>query len=426
MLYGIVILSMKFNPYKNKVCLDSRLIKSGEFFVPVKGENFNGYEYIDQSLKNGSAGVLELKELYLLSKEKLNKINPKIIGVTGSSGKTSMTSYLYTALSARFKCCRGRLNTKLGLSVNVINDMQKDCEIFIAEIGMDKAGEIADTVKMFSLDIAFITTINHVHIEKLGSLKNLIKAKAEILTGIKKDGVLLFNKDNEYVKKIATQFKGKKIGYGLSYASKQEIKSIISNTKLLGVHNISNLLGVKAACEILGFTARDIPKVFRDIKSPKGRLNLLNGINGSVMIDDSYNANPESTKYALDALVSYPGKKKIVILGDMLELGNFEQTDHQKILKYLSSLKYPISTILVGERFKLALSTANIDAKVFNTSRDVANAIQKKKIKISKNDIILVKGSQGIRMEIIVKALLKNSKLADKLLVRQDARWNSK
>src|SRR3989344_6605797 len=140
-----------------KVCLDSRLIKAGEYFVAVVGENFDGHKFISDVLGKGAAGVLQENELYKISSEKLARINPVVIAVTGSVGKSTTRDFLKILLDTKYKVCVGSLNTKLGLATNIVNEMEYDCEIFIAECGMDHAGELFETGEFIKPNIVVIT-----------------------------------------------------------------------------------------------------------------------------------------------------------------------------------------------------------------------------------------------------------------------------
>ena len=403
-----------------KVCTDSRLIKPGEYFVAIKGENFDGHKFIDDVMRKGAKGVLEEVELYELASKKIREIKPKIIGVTGSSGKTTVTNFLQQVLSTKYDVCLGYLNTKLGLAVNVMNDMDEGCEIFVAEMGMDKAGELTETTKIFPPDIAVITTINHVHLEKLGSVEAIADAKAEILYGLKKRGVAVLNKQNAWVHKIGQKFtnEGGKVVW---YPTNKYLADIKVPNHLLGEHNIKNALCVVAVCKLLGLTSQEITTRLKNLKLPKGRLNVIQGKNGSVLIDDTYNANPESTKYALKVLNDYPGKRKVAILGDMLELGKYSVRDHRNTGKYIKKLQIDL-LITVGNKVADIKESSKLKNSFWFDSSDKAQEI-KTVIAQKPGDVILIKGSQGVRMERITKELMNNPDEAISLLVRQDVRW---
>ena len=405
---------------KITVCTDSRLIKPGEYFVAIKGENFDGHRFTDSAMQNGAKGILEENELYKLSKEKIARIKPKIVGVTGSSGKTTVTNFLHQILSTKYNTCLGSLNTKLGLSVNVVNDIEENCQFFVAEMGMDKADELTETTKLFPPDIAVITTINHVHLEKLGSLEAIAQAKAEILYGLKKNGVAVLNGENAWVKRIGKEFVGTG-GKVIWYSSSNKNAAITMPQQLLGIHNTRNAVCASVVCLQLGVEVDVVNQGLQNIKLTKGRLNIVKGLNNSIIIDDTYNANPESTKYALEVLKDYPGQGKIAILGDTLELGKYSVRDHKNIGKMIDKLNIDV-LIAVGKRaLDIKHSSKQPKSYWLETSNETAKIIDI--IKPNQGDVILVKGSQGARMEKIVKTLMQNPEKASDLLVRQDARW---
>jgi len=402
-----------------KVCLDSRLIQPDEYFVPIKGENLDGHAYIDSVLAKGAAGILEEEELYKKVQEKLNIIKPKIIGITGSSGKTTTAKLVNTVLSSQLKTCLGTLNTKLGLSVNVINDMADNCGIFVAEMGMDRQGEISETTKLFPPDFAVLTTINHVHVEKLGSMKNLVKAKGEILERIKTNGVAIINSENKHTKSLGQKHSGKVIWFDstplLNYPANFQDEFSIRNA------NVCTILA-----RLFGMTDTQVIDALQNFRLPKGRLNILEGANDAIIIDDTYNANPESVRYALETLAKKTGKRKVAILGDMRELGKFSNKDHAEIGKYINSLNLDLFIGVGNLAQVICQNVNNTQTKVLWTenSETFSKLFEDKLLKLQEGDVILVKGSQGQRMEKIVKLLLRNPQDAHKLLVRQDARWN--
>lgn len=413
------ILSDKFS-----VSLDSRLIKPGEYFIAIKGENHDGHKYIEDVMSKGAAGVLEDTDLYTLAKFKIDSIKPKIIGITGSTGKSSVTSFVTQILETKYTVCKGSLNTKLGLSVDVINYMDMHCEVFIAEMGMNGLGQIKAMVDMFKPNIAVITTINQTHAEKLGSIENIVKAKAEILSNMGNDDVAVLNKDNVYTRKIGKTLKCKTIWFGEKDNADYNPRSFeLCNCNLLGKHNRMNLLAAVAVSIEMGMSEAEIKNALPNVKAPKGRLNLVEGMSGSRLIDDTYNASPVSTKFAIDVLAEQKGATRIAIIGDMLELGRFTKRYHKDIGKYLKDKD--INTLITAGDLSEFINTEG-EKYVENTyhiqkSTDFKEIIPK--LVIDENTVILIKGSQGMRMEKITEMLMKNPKDAENLLVRQDVRW---
>jgi len=404
------------------VCLDSRLIKPGDYFVAVVGEVTDGHKYIDSAIDNGAKGWIEEGDLYELAKYKIEKINPIIVGVTGSTGKTSVTAFLTQLLSFKYRVAKGGLNTKLGLSTEVINNISSDCNVFVAEIGMNGLGQIDKITEMYPPHIAVVTTVNQTHAEKLGSIENIAKAKSEIINHMNEKDVLIVNKDNEFTQAIGEKFVGKVIWYGESTINNCGYN--LSGFKPLGLHNRLNMLATIHVAEEIGMSTAEIQEQIPNIIVPKGRLNLILGISGSKLIDDTYNASPVSTKYAIDTLVKYPSKRRIAILGDMLELGTIEIQEHEKIGKYVA--ENPIDVFIgVGPLMKKAVEIAK---KTDIESYHLENSAKFKQelflhLDINSGDTILVKGSQGIRMEKITEVLMEEPEKAPQLLVRQDIRW---
>lgn len=411
-----------------KVTLDSRQVKKGDYFVAVKGENFDGHNFIDAALKNGAKGVLEDQDLYKIASEKLLKINPVVVAITGSVGKTSMRDYIYTLLSYKYKVCKGSLNTKLGLAVNIVNDMGEDDKFFVAECGMDKIGELAETGKFIKPKIVVLTNISESHAEKLGSLQNIIKAKAELIQSLPKNGVLFFNETNIYCKQMSDDYGPfEKYGYGNLSDSKKRF--IYDKTHLIGEGNYINISGAIAIADY--FNVESIDKALEQVHPSKGRLNLTKGINGLRIFDDTYNASPVSAINSLQAVNWYfenvmkTKGKKIAVLGGMLELGKYEEDGHILVASKIAELNYDY-VILVGvlaKKYK-SQSLLKSSAKIIQVEgAQKASDYIKQKIIPKKGDVILVKGSQGIRLEKCVEKLMENPKKAKDLLVRQDSRW---
>ncbi len=410
-----------------KVTTDTRKLKKGDYYVPIVGEKHDGKMYINRALELGARGVLEEQTLYELVKIKLDLINPKIIGITGSSGKTTVTHFLNQLLSTTHKTCLGSLNTKLGLSMNVINDMNLDCEIFIAEMGMDREHELFETTELFNPHVAVITTINEAHLSKLKTIDNIVKAKFEISSHMSPDGVLVLNADNTLISNYRNP---KAVSNIIWFGIESTLASVtpkLFDAEILrvpGKHNLYNALATLSAIKGLGFGLDIYVSKLGELSLPKGRLILLDGINGSKLLDDTYNANPESTCAAIDVLSETPAARKIAILGDMRELGDFEILGHKKVADYLSESVISL-LITVGELGKVIYDNAKIINKFhIDSSEEFNNLLERNQVIFQDGDLILIKGSQGVRMEKITKRLLKFPETAGDVLVRQDASWN--
>jgi len=415
-----------------KVCQDSRLIKKGEYFVAVKGEKFDGHNFIDEALRKGAAGVLEEEDLYELARKKLEKVKPEVTAVTGSTAKTSTKEAIATVLSQKFKLLKSSetLNTKLGLAIEIVNNLKKSHQKLVVEIGMDRLGEIAETCQLLKPRIGVVTFINPTHQEKLKTLENIIQAKGELVEALPKDGVAVLNEDDENVRSLEKKCLCPIVWYGKGEGADVRPEIIRVKLPLLGEHQIYNALAAAAVGEVCGLSSEEINQGFKKLKPLKGRLNLLDGINGSKILDDTYNSSPKSAAAALAVLKNFPAKRRIAVLGDMLELGDFEEEGHRLVGNIVARSKVDV-LITVGKKAKIISEqilqhyiVLKNRLKIFRVdSHEEVLEVLKEKIKPREGGIILVKGSRGMRMEKVVGKLLKDPTKAKDLLVCQDVRW---
>lgn len=420
-------MGMKINPHKIQVALDGRLIKKHEYFVPVVGENFDGHDFIDQALKNGAAGVIEESELYKLAANKLTDIGPIVIAITGSLGKSTTRKFIAESLRIKYKVVQGDLNTKLGLATNIINNLSADSEYFIAECGMDRPGELLDTGNFLKPYVVVLTNVNESHYMYFDSINEIVKGKADLLRTVNKNGRVYINWDSKYARRTVKYSNTKNI---TKYSSK-DISLLPDKLSFIGEHNLLNLsVAYKIAIDE-GVDKTKLDKVAKKIKTPKGRMQILKGINESTIIDDSYNASaPEAVIKSLNAAKEYFDKnlngRFIAILGGMAELGRYSKRAHKKVAKEIIKTK-PDYILLSGELAKIydaghTLSDSEYELKIFSDHEKVVVFIRNE-VKPTKKDLFFFKGSQTTRLEKIIELLLKDPTKAKSLLPRQDARW---
>lgn len=405
-----------------RVNQDTRTIRKGEWFVPVKGERYDGRLFVEEALRKGAAGILEVEELYKLARKRIEELEPRVVAITGSYGKTTTKEAVYKVLNSKFEVLRtrGNLNTPLGIAMEVVNELKPKHKIFVAEVGMDHLGEIRQGCAIIKPQIGVVTSVGEMHLEKLGTLKNIRKAKSELLESLPTCGVAVLNYDDANVRGIAKIFGGRKIWYGFSREAGVNLTDIKS-LKLLGEGSKHAALAACAVGQVLGVPKGKISKALRSLKPQKGRLNLLPGKSGTKVIDDTYNAGPRSLEAALAVLGDLPARRRIAILGDMLELGRLEEKAHREAIK--AALAVADYCILVGPRYAKAYAALG-PTKIAEAVKDVQEATKAVgKLDLRSRDIALVKGSQGMRMEKIVKILLEDETKASKLLVRQDRQW---
>lgn len=390
-----------------RVCLDNRLIKRGEYFVPIKGENFDGHDFINAALKAGAAGILEENDLYKLAQRKLNEVKPVIVGVAGSVGKSTARAYLTQILSVKKKVLEGDLNTKLGLSVNIVNNLI-DQDVFVAELGIDRVGEMKMVTDFLKPDFVMITKLEKEHLQFLGDLKTVVNENLVAVANSKSKLGFVNLADENQIGKIDEE---------LIYYCRGDLEDKLKDLRL-PAHDEDYLAGIyKIAKDQFDFTDKEFSKALKNLKKPKGRLNLIEGVDGCLIVDDSYNAVCDESvirgvKYAV-GLASQQGRTLLVLLSPMRETGESEEEQHRKVAEFLNNVDCEL--VLVGDDRDLYGKYLNREFK----NIDNADSFKEKPCR----EVVYVKGSQFYRMEKIVYKLMKDKDKASELLVRQDNRW---
>lgn len=400
-----------------KVSLDSRLIKKGEYFVPVKGDNFDGHAYIDDVLTKGAVGIIEVDELYKLAEEKLAKLKPIVVGVAGSVGKSSMRAFLTRILSTKYLVLEGDLNTKLGLATLIVNELDKH-KIIVAELGIDRLGEMKIVTDFIMPDFSIITKLEKEHLQFLLSIDNVVGENLVSIRNSKnKEGYI----NEEDRKLVYGKTAGCNINFypevGISVSVKQEIEKLE-----MAKHDRDYLFGIYQICrEKFNFTDEEYLLSLKKISKPKGRLNLLRGAEGSLVLDDSYNAVADQSiiqgiKFAKELSEKYK-KKLVIILSPMRETGESEELQHKNVAEYLNTLRGS-DLIIIGDDQK------KYGKYLTCKYREISSSDEFKYVG-SEDKLFYVKGSQFYRLEKIVYYLMEEKEKAGELLVRQDARWKS-
>ncbi|MTI46955.1 MAG: UDP-N-acetylmuramoyl-tripeptide--D-alanyl-D-alanine ligase [Firmicutes bacterium] len=312
------------------------------------------------------------RHYYEMAYNKIRKFEDlKIVGITGSYGKTSTKFITSTILEEKFKNLKtpASYNTPMGIS-KVINDtLTADYETFVVEMGARRIGEIEEVAKLANPQIGVITSIGPTHLETYKNIENIIKTKYELIEELPPDGIAIFNYDNDYVKRLADKTFKEKILYGMEdienldlYAENIEISeagstfilkdkegnSVECRSKLLGRHNISNLLAGAAIAKSIGMTFEEIAKGIVKIQPVPHRLQLMNPGTDVIVIDDTYNSNPVSSKAALEVLDQFKEGNKVIITPGMVELGDKEEEENKILGKNIAKTCDYI--ILVGKK----------------------------------------------------------------------------
>lgn len=431
------------------VCIDSRKASGGDAFFAIAGNRVDGHAYVEQAILAGCTAVIVSKtdpsllalaenkgaatilvkdtELALreLAKYYLSLFPIAKIGVTGSTGKTTTKDMLYHILTERFQTVRNLVNYNnlIGLPLSVFQ-VTEQTEAVILEMGMDRLGEIHELVDIVKPKIGLITNIGLSHIERLGSRENILKAKLEITDFFGASDLLIINGDNDMLEQVESNgaFRVLKTGKtqaaqltitelkdegeeGIAFRLTGASQSEAFTLKLPGLHNASNAsLAVAAAME-LGMTMKEAAHGLSKMTNPDKRLNIREK-NGIKVIDDTYNASPDSMRAAIDVLTGIRGTRHIAILGDMFELGDREEEYHFQIGEYASHAGVNV-VISVGKNAGFIAEGARkggTKAVHFET-KDLLLVVLAQWIR--PGDVVLVKGSRGMAMEKIVTQIEK-------------------
>jgi len=434
----------------SKFNIDSRKTEPGELFFAIVAQR-NGHDFVPHAFTNGASGAVisqdvspppkgvalikvndTLKSLQELASYVLSEHNIKVIGITGSNGKTTTREFANTLISHRFRVLKseGNYNNHLGLPLTLLK-LEKMHEIAVLEMGMSAPGEIRRLTRIAPPDISVITNINPVHLEFFPRLEEIARAKKEILEGTKERGVAVLNGDDPLVKKIGEDWSGNKIYFGLSsqgdvHAQNIEYRDYEGMTfelcygqKREKVHfpffyesYLYDLLAASGVAFALSLRLEDIAPQISRLKPYSMRGILIRLGKNIRLIDDSYNSNPHALESALKGLAALPSKRKIAVLGDMLELGAKEAGFHFQAGKQVAVEGWDL---LVGigslsqHTVKGALSAGmgKNQTFLFQNSEEAAEKVFSL---LQEEDLVLVKGSRGMRTDKIVEYLEKKLK----------------
>lgn len=397
---------------------DSRKIEKNNLYIPLIGNRFDGHDFVDLVKEKGVSTVLwsheeipsdinvikvedTLKALQDLAQYYIAEINPKVIAVTGSNGKTSIKDILYNILQTKYKvsATKGNFNNEIGLPLTILS-MPVDTQVAILEMGMEGFNEINVLSHIAKPDIAVISNIGTAHIKELGSRENIAKAKLEILEGLKENGLLVVSKNEPL---LFNQYQNTKYfdlnetsnfiqtGKGISFNYQNQVYQ----ANLLGKHQVENILACIAVAKEMEISTDAMLSSLQSLEMTKMR-NDFYEFNDVFILDDSYKSNPESVTAALTTLSCFEGRK-VAVLADMLDLGENEVKYHQDLGKSL--VQFGLDRVyFYGPLSKYSYEASDVDAKYyvdkFELAQDLAN---------EKDCIILFKASRGLKMEEVIE-----------------------
>lgn len=471
----------------SRVSINTRTLEAGDLFVAIKGENFDGHEYIKQAEEKGACGliveqccssvlpqiIVENTRIALGDLASLwsSAFSLPIVAITGSCGKTTVKEMTAAIFQQAYGVeavlsTKGNLNNDIGVPLTLLR-LKKEHKAAVIELGANHIGEIQQLVNMVQPDVAVITNVTHAHIEGFGSIEGIARGKAEIYTGIESDGTAVINADDDFAQywqnfckehggqeQLGQKGKIKQLTFGLSSGSLKsgglkkapdisaDYKQLhdgleltiktpdgeqIIHLKQFGKHNVYNALAAAAVTLSAGCTLEHIRNGLESFTNVSGRLEQKPGLNGAMIFDDTYNANPGSVRAGIDAIKQVENELKgeaILILGDMGELGNESRQLHYQL--GVDVAKMGIKQLFtVGP---LSQETANGYNSVFaETDGHVLHAIHFSdknelihtvKSKLDKHSVVLIKGSRTMAMETVVDKLIDKT-LDDSLNKKQ-------
>ncbi len=402
-------------------------------FIAIKGEKFNGHDFVlstyefgcvccivDENIETNKPLIIvndTRKSLLSLAKYYKSLFSITTIAITGSSGKTTTKDTVYDVLNQKYNVLKtqGNYNNEIGVPLTLFKLTEKH-EVAVIEMGMNHFGEISNLTSIVKPDIAVITNIGNAHIENLKNKQGVLKAKLEIIEGLGRDGILVVNGDDDLLKNISYH-NLKVIKYGKDANNDFLATNIINNSlrgiefdvqtnleksfhvevNQLGEFMIYNALVAISIGKQLNLSNNEIVLGLQNIKLSKNRLEIIKSNLGVYIINDTYNANPDSMSYSMRMLESIKTEaKKICIIGDMFELGSESAYQHEYIGKLSNSLNFDLN-IFIGKQMENAYLSCIRNKKYYATQEELLLDI--KKLKLEKNDIILVKGSRGMKLE---------------------------
>lgn len=425
------------------VSIDSRKINRGELFFAIKGENFDGHDFADEVISKGASAVViqknhvqkfadknyplilvddTIQALGKLARIYRNKFDVKVIGLTGSNGKTTTKEMIAKILESKYNVLKteGNLNNNIGLPLNLFR-LKKNHKLAVLEMGINHFGEMRSLCEIADPDLGLITMIGTAHIEFFGSKEGIAKEKGELFNYLReKNGYAFVNADDVLIKKQAKKIK-RKLTFGFNSRSdvKGKIlslnslaqpklrityknKSVVIVLPTYGIHSAQNALAAASVGIKFGISLKQIKNTLESFQAYDKRMQVET-INEFTFINDAYNANPDSMRLAINTLSQMNGfENKIVILGDMLELGEHSEKFHRDLAHYLKEsgihnvyLFGDLTRFTFDEAIKLKLNAQHFDSK---------SKIAEELLTMHKNRLlILLKGSRKMKMEEIIE-----------------------
>ncbi|HEY1297395.1 MAG TPA: UDP-N-acetylmuramoyl-tripeptide--D-alanyl-D-alanine ligase [Chloroflexota bacterium] len=430
----------------SRLVIDSREVIPGCLFVAIAGQTHDGHTFVGETLAGGAAAALvervpgdlqaeaplivvpsTVEALGQMARYALQRQpNLEVVGITGSLGKTTTKEVVASVLGARRQVLKteGNLNSEIGLPLTVLNGLEPQHDIAVLEMAMYQVGDIRHLARLAHPRVGVVTAVLPVHLERLGTIERIHQAKQELVEELPSNGVAVLNGDDPRVTSMATATAARVIRYGVGDEADVRAEQIESHglrgvefdllhagerqhvhLPLLGAHSVHAALAAAAVASEEGLTLTDTAEALR-LLSPALRLLVVEGIHGSRIVDDSYNASPESVLAALNLLRELPGKRKIAVLGDMLELGTEEVAAHQRVgIRAAAVLDL---LVVYGPRSAVTAQEARgagLPADRVVEAESLGAIVDLLREALRADDDVLVKGSLAMGMAEVVRGI---------------------
>lgn len=427
------------------VSIDTRALSSGDLYIAISGEQFDGHDFIAQAEESGAVALVVAKKMLtklpqILVKDTRialaelagavrAKVQIKVCAITGSNGKTTVKEMVATILAVNYQVLftQGNFNNDIGVPLTLLR-LNEQHQFAVIEMGANHIGEISYSCQYAKPDVALITNVGAAHIEGFGSIEGVAQAKAEIIQSLSSDGVAVLNADDAFFAQwLAIAGQRKVISFaldnkadvnaenitaqldGLQFNSQFELvvgeQRVPINLALAGSHNVLNALAASAACLALGVEFKQIQMGLQQVKPVNGRLQLFASATGAKIINDSYNANPASLAVALDVLKNCAGELWLA-LGAFGELGAESAQRHSEMAEEIKKAGVK-RLFVVGEMAENTVQAFGDGAVYYPRQEDLIAALKKA---ITKNVVLLIKGSRAQKMEVVVNALIDETR----------------
>jgi UDP-N-acetylmuramoyl-tripeptide--D-alanyl-D-alanine ligase len=436
--------------YVSGIAIDSRKVGPGYLFIPLKGERCDGHDFIPGAFEGGAQAALTkrgtedihaasqegkvlikvdstLKALQDIAAYYRKRFSIPFVGITGSVGKTSTKDMVASALGAVYNVLKneGNLNNEIGVPLTILR-LEESHQAAVVEMGMSGFGEIRTLTGIVKPKVGIITNIGISHIEKLGTRQNILKAKLELLEGLQPDGLLILNADDVMLSGVKDLLDVRTVSYGLEDGADYQAYNVRSRGEngidfgiliggrdysvhlpVPGIHNVYNALAALAAGRELGVDVQDLINGIAAYSPESMRLNIVRE-NGITVINDAYNASPQSVKAAIDVLDELEAGRRIAVLGDMLELGDWSTKAHLETGNNVAGSSVEMIITVGTAAADIARGAVEAGFPPENAVMTGSNeeALDYLRSIVRKGDAVLVKGSRGMKMEEIVNGLV--------------------